>query len=87
MLGETTKCDLSAGIAKIDKVALIGRLNNHYLATIKKLRLRLVDYSDDISSCSCLGKDLEYMTKEIKRTAELLHTLIESDNDREIVWV
>ena len=94
-LGDNTKCDLSAGIAKIDLEKLTNQVEIHFYGIVSKIRQKAdaiqyadkEDRKDNISSMSSTGaKDFINMAKNLAETTELLHTLYEmSDREIEIV--
>ncbi len=90
-LGKNTKCDLSAGVAKIDLEVLTKQTENHFFSLIRKLEKRTnevlngslnkKDRENTLSAMSAVGSDVMMsLTKQIAETTELLHTLYESTN-------
>ena len=86
-LGDVTKCDLSAGIAKIDREKLIKTLNCHYHYMLRLVQDISKKYEGNEAKCSCLGRELVIAAIETRRTAELLHTLKESVTRENIIWI
>lgn len=95
---ELTKCDLSAGIAKVDYWCLVETLKMFLHVQIKDLNNRIKEYDPTENkraafACTCHGHILDYVTKEIRQTAELLYTLENAnpfdttEDKREIQWV
>jgi len=97
-LGDVTKCDLSFGEAKLDYNELKHVLRSHFLSKIKELKKTTDSYFEDGDSnytpaflCTVHGKQLEFIVESIRRTAELLYTLeqsnpFEKENKRTITW-
>ena len=94
MLGKHTKCDLSAGVAKLDLEKLTNQVEIHFYSLMDKMRekVSLVQFDTveidnrqhALSSMSSTGADnIIDMAKNIAETSELLHTLFETTN-REI---
>lgn len=98
-LGETTKCDLSAGIAKVDYAILLQLLRNYVKLSNKGLKDEIDSYTpfecnnDGAFHCCVHGKTLHYKVEEIRKIAELIYTLEEAnpfnkiEEKREIIWV
>jgi hypothetical protein len=94
-LGTHTKCDLSAGLAKLDVAALIKQVEIHYFSTVEKMRNKMSELQMDIihnrsnslSSMSSTGsKQVQEWAQQIAETTEILHTLYESvDRKIEII--
>lgn len=93
-LGENTKCDLSAGIAKLDIETLTIQTERHFYSLVRKMNkktsevlnnsLTPKDRKETVSSMSCYGsKELVQIATDIAEVAELLHTLQEKEG-REI---
>ena len=96
-LGKHTKCDLSAGIAKLDLEKLTEQVQIHFYSLVNKMREKMVDVQYDtvkidnrkhaLSSMSSTGADnVMALAKNIVETSELLHTLFET-TCREIIIV
>jgi hypothetical protein len=93
MLGTYTKCDLSAGKAKLDLEMLTKQMEIHFYGLIDKMRKKVTDIQyqtdldqrkDNVASMSSTGsKDILNMAQNIAEVTELLHTLNETEN-REI---
>ena len=98
-LGDCTKCDLSAGVAKIDYSALLQLLRNYLKAVNKNLKDEVDSYTpfeynnDGAFHCCVYGNTLFYKVNEIRKIAELLYTFEEAnpfdktEDKREIKWV
>jgi len=93
-LGTHTKCDLSAGVAKLDLVTLTAQIEIHYYGLLDKMRKKISEAQydnqtiearrDSVSSMSSTGADdVMRIAKNLAETTELLHTLQETSN-REI---
>ena len=87
-LGKYTKCDLSAGIAKIDIEKMTNQMENHFFSLMEKMEKRVSDVRNASltrekrkKSLSCMSSygvaDVVNLTKQISETTELLHTLYE----------
>jgi len=94
MLGKHTKCDLSAGVAKLDLEKLTKQVEIHFYSLMSKMREKVSAVQYDtveidnrkhaLSSMSSTGADdIMEMAKNIAETSELLHTLFET-NTRKI---
>ena len=86
-LGDNTKCDLSAGIAKIDIEKLTKQIELHFYSIVNKIRKKadIIQYANiqdrrvNVASMSSTGaKDFIQLSKNLAETTELLHTLYES---------
>lgn len=98
-LGETTKCDLSGGKAKVDYAVLIKLLKQYMILQINALKTEAdtynpFDYDRAAFICSVHGKHLCYKVTAIREIAELLETLQEAnpfetnlEEKRDIYWV
>ncbi|GAG70390.1 unnamed protein product [marine sediment metagenome] len=93
-LGKNTKCDLSAGIAKLDLKVLRNQIEIHYFSLMEKMEkevsnvrnnsLSVEDRVESLSRMSSHGSDTVIrLAKQIAETTELLHTLYNT-TDREI---
>lgn len=93
-LGQSTKCDLSAGLAKIDLEVLKRQTEIHYYSLLKQLKQKTEEVLNDslsftnrkeaLLSMSAHGADtMKRITEQIAETTELLYTLYNTD-DREI---
>ena len=93
-LGDCTKCDLSAGVAKLDMTTLTKQTEKYFYSLIKRINKKTSSVLYDtlteesrkktVSSMSCTGSnELVQMANDIAEVAELLYTLYESP-DREI---
>jgi len=91
MLGTHTKCDLSAGKAKIDLEMLTKQVEIHFYTLINTIRqktsdiqyntLKEEDRRKSVSSMSSTGADeIIKLSKQLAETTELLHTLQETEN-------
>jgi hypothetical protein len=88
MLGTFTKCDLSAGEAKLDLVMLTKQMEIHFYGLMDKMRKKVTDIQyqiepdqrkDNVASMSSTGsKDILNMAQNIAEVTELLHTLHET---------
>lgn len=87
-LGETTKCNLSAGCMKVDKAVLAESLDNYYRLLLQQLFELADNYRNDRPSIkqygghysllgfiSHGGRNLEYKIKELRKVAELAYTI------------
>ena len=94
MLGKHTKCDLSAGVAKLDLEKLTKQVQIHFYSLIDTMRKKMTDVQYDtvkidnrkhaLSSMSSTGADeVMDLAQNIAETSELLHTLFET-NTRKI---
>ena len=90
-LGTYTKCDLSAGIAKIDLEKLTKQVENHFYSLIEKIRqkasdikydtLRIESRKSNVSSMSSTGaEEFIRLSKSVAETTELLHTLYNAED-------
>ena len=94
-LGNTTKCDLCANTAKIDKQILIETLILQFRLLREKIIKEtqpLETMNNDINVLAFeftvhRTRTLESLVKALGKTAELLHTLKESDTRDNIEWV
>ncbi len=88
-LGENTKCDLSAGLAKLDLVTLTKQTEYYYYMLLDKMRKKVVgvqydtttleDRKKTLASMSSTGsKDVMRLAQNIAEVTELLHTLYET---------
>ena len=93
-LGKNTKCDLSAGTAKLDIEKLTKQVEIHFYSIIDKIRqkasdiqydtLKIEDRKNNVSSMSSTGADeFIQLSSNLAETTELLHTLYNS-KEREI---
>jgi len=93
-LGQNTKCDLSAGLAKLDLQVLIRQTENHYYSLLREIKNKTEDVLNDSLSFTNRKEALLSMTAtgaetvnrlsiQISETTELLHTLYNTEN-REI---
>ncbi len=93
-LGKNTKCDLSAGFAKLDLEKLTNQVEIHFFSLMEKMKkqttnvldnsLSKEDRKDSLLSMSAHGSDtVMRLSKQIAETTELLHTLYNTE-DREI---
>ena len=89
MLGTFTKCDLSAGLAKLDLPMLTKQMEIHFYGLMDKMRKKVTDVQygnmakddrrDALSSMSATGsKDILNMAQNIAEVTELLYTLYET---------
>ena len=96
-LGENTKCDLSAGIAKLDLETLKTQMEIHFYSQMEKVRKQTSNVLNNfltqedkdkalLSMTSHGSQSLMSATQNISEIAELLHTLYNTD-DREIVII
>lgn len=96
-LGENTKCDLSAGVAKIDFHVLVKQTENHYYGLLKQMQKQTGEVLNDsfkvenrkevLLKMSAHGADsLKRLAEQIAETGELLYTLYNSD-DREVEMI
>ena len=96
-LGKNTKCDLSAGTAKLDIEKLTKQVEIHFYSIIDKIRqkasdiqyntLKIEDRKDNVSSMSSNGADnFIQLAQNLAETTELLHTLYNSE-EREITVI
>ena len=94
MLGKNTKCDLSAGLAKLDIDILTKQVEIHFYSLVGDIRrkaseihpntLNIEDRKRNVSSMSSSGADdFIRLSKNLAETTELLHTLYET-TDREV---
>lgn len=90
MIGKHTNCDLSADLAKIDLEKLTKQVEIHFYSLIGSIRqktseiqyktLKKEDRIESVSSMSSTGSDeLIKLSKNLAETAELLHTLQETE--------
>ena len=90
-LGKHTKCDLSAGVAKLDLEKLTKQVELHFYSLMDNMRKKMTDVQYDtvtidnrkhaLSSMSSTGADnVMDLAKNIAETSELLHTLFEVTN-------
>lgn len=94
-LGTHTKCDLSAGVAKLDLEILTNQVEIHYFSLMEKMEkqvsdvrnnssMAIKDRQDSLLSMAAYGSDtVMRLAKQIAETTELLHTLYNT-NDRKI---
>ena len=93
-LGQSTNCDLSAGLAKIDLVVLTRQTENHYYSLLRELKQKTDEVLNDslsftnrqeaLLSMSAHGADtVTRLAQQIAETTELLYTLYNT-KDREI---
>jgi len=91
MLGKHTKCDLSAGVAKLDIEKLTNQVELHFYSLLNNMRKKVSAVQYDtaerdsrksaLSDMSSTGADnLIALAKNIAETTELLHTLQETTN-------
>ena len=96
-LSSFTKCDLSAGIAKLDITELYEQLQRrlYNLTTLAKAKLEIqvtalptVKDTDKFAADFCCtgARCIKQLVYDIERTAELLHTIAETQ-DREIICI
>jgi len=87
-LGENTKCDLSAGIAKLDIEILTKQVEIHFYKLVNDIRQKMSDIQyetlsvekrkENVFKMTVSGADtLINLSKNLAETAELLHTLQE----------
>jgi hypothetical protein len=85
-LGNKTKCDLSAGIAKLDIDKVKEQIEIHYYSLLEKMEKKMSNIRnnsltsenrrEEISSMSATGaNDVLRLAEQIATTTELLHTL------------
>ena len=85
-LGNKTKCDLSAGIAKLDIDKVKEQIEIHYYSLVEKMEKKMSNIRnnsltyenrrEEISSMSATGaNDVLRLAEQIATTTELLHTL------------
>jgi hypothetical protein len=88
-LGDTTNCDLSAGIAKVDKEQLIKSLEYQYHHLLNCLHNECTKHKNSYPTdnthtiswfVSVGGRSMNNTIQQIRKTAELLYTLKESKN-------
>lgn len=90
-LGKHTKCDLSAGVAKLDLEKLTKQVELHFYSLMNRMREKVSAVQYDtveinnrkhaLSSMSSIGADeVMALAKNIAETSELLHTLFEATN-------
>lgn len=94
-LGKYTKCDLSAGLAKLDLEMLTKQMEIHFYGLMDKMRKKVTDIQyavidqrgENVASMSSTGSDeVMSLAQNIAEVTELLHTLKEtSDRKIEIV--
>ena len=93
-LGNVTKCDLSAGKAKLDLVILTKQVEIHYYSLLEKMRNKMAEVRNDsmsftnrkeaLLSMASTGADTVLrLAEQIAETTELLYTLYNT-TDREI---
>ena len=93
-LGEKTKCDLSAGHAKLDLEILKKQIEIHFysllsemeteVANVRNNSLTADDRKDALLSMASTGaKTIQRIADNLAETTELLHTLYNTDK-REI---
>ena len=91
---EFTKCDLSAGIAKIDLKALTNQTENRFYSLMEQLGKKVNEARDNsmtkedrketlLSMVSHGSQSIMRLSSDIAVTAELLYTLYNTD-DRKI---
>jgi len=91
MLGKHTKCNLSAGVAKLDLEKLTNQVEIHFYYLMNKMREKVSAVQYDtveidnrkhaLSDMSSTGADnIISLAKNIAETSELLHTLFETAN-------
>ena len=91
MLGKYTKCDLSAGVAKLDLEKLTKQVELHFYSLMNRMREKISTVQYDtveidnrkhaLSSMSSTGADdIITMAQNIAETSELWHTLHETAN-------
>lgn len=89
-LGDVTKCDLSAGVAEIDREILIEMLKHYYWSIEQKLHNMTANVSTQggtVFNVVCTeGKKIHLLTMDLRQTAELLYTLQESITREKIIW-
>ena len=89
-LGKHTKCDLSAGIAKLDITVLTRQTERRFFdllrniskqtSEIQNTSLTPEDRKDNLAKMSTWGADYYLqLTQDLAETTELLHTLYESN--------
>ena len=87
-LGTHTKCDLSAGIAKLDITILIRQTEVHYYSLLRKIQKQSSEILNNsltqenrekkVSEMSAYGSnDMIRLANNLAETTELLHTLYE----------
>ena len=90
-MGKHTKCDLSAGVAKLDLEKLTNQVEIHFYSLMNNMRAKVSAVQYDtvtidnrkhaLSSMSSTGADeVMSLAKNIAETSELLHTLFEVTN-------
>jgi hypothetical protein len=93
-LGQNTKCDLSAGLAKLDLEKLTDQTEIHFYNLLKKIGSKVIAVKNDsltkdaridnvLSMASSGTTEIKRWVEQLAETTELLHTLYHSD-DREI---
>lgn len=81
-----TKCDLSAGVAKLDLEKLTNQIEIHFFGTLEKMQKLVSDVRNDCLTPEGRAKgvnkmvahgsdDVTRLAKQIGETAELLSTL------------
>lgn len=89
-----TKCDLSAGVAKVDLPMLITQMEIRFFTLMGRIRKKASDIQYDnltpearmksVSTMCCTGSDeFIHLSQQLAETTELLHTLYET-SDRKI---
>jgi hypothetical protein len=94
-LGDKTKCDLSFDKAIIDRTELINSLEYQYYTLLhsiknecdKYINAYQTDMTHKVHYMVSVGDTgLDQRLKQLRKTAELLHTLRDSKSRSEIVW-
>jgi hypothetical protein len=90
-LGNKTKCDLSAGIAKLDVKALTKQTENHFYSLITMMKNEVSDVRNNslteeqrkdalLSMVSHRSDLIKRLSEQIAETSELLYTLYNIDD-------
>jgi len=93
-LGKTTKCDLSAGLAKLDLGKLTKQVEIHYYSLLEQMKNKMTeiknnsisydDRKEALLSMASHGADsVSRLAEQIAETTELLYTLYNTE-DREV---
>jgi hypothetical protein len=97
-LGDFTKCDLSAGVAKIDRGELINVLEIAVFMLSQDLNSRFITttYSPGLKSREVLdkfardiiveGRQIQNRVDRLIKACELLHTISDSTTREEIIF-
>ena len=92
--GDFTKCDLSAGLAKLDLTVLKKQTENHFYSLMREMEKQVKEVINEsmtiedrkeqlLSMTSHKSKSIIRLSNQIAEVSELLHTLYNTD-DREI---